>query len=282
MRHGSGRLVVILLPLLIIGSSGVAIAGAHPISTGLGSASSRGAISHPLTVNATKYSSYYAAGWILTSSSTVSNVKGSWIVPRVHGTCGSATTMAISYIGIEGYYGTVYTVAVIGTVTGCSGGSPGYAVVYQFAPYLGVTQSSLTIHPGNIVSASVTATTATSWHLKLTDLNTSTSVSKYFTHGGGRTQAEWLVGVLAAGSTPLYPLTNFGTVEFGHQYTSVNKTLGATIGGVSGSIAYLVKHGASAFIATLYKYSTTIVMATPSQIKSDGRSFTVTWKSKGP
>jgi hypothetical protein len=282
MRPGRGQTAGTALSLLIVLGFGLGLAGGQSLSTHVGRAHSAGPLLLPRSVNGTAYSSYYDAGWYLQSSSVVSNVKGSWIVPKVHGTCGSATTEASVIVGIEGYSGSTYTGAAIGVMVACSGGSPSYTALYEFIPYLGLTFSTMTIHPGNVIFASVSASSATHWVLKLTDLNTSQSLSKTFSHSGGRSAAVWLVGVTSSGGTPIAPLTNFGTVDFGVKYTSVNKTSGATIGTHTGSLAYLVNHGAVASVDTLVKYYGTKVMASTSQIKSDGRSFTVTWRSAGP
>src|SRR5438876_3624325 len=111
------------------------------------------------TVCSTNWSGFAVTG------SGVTDAKGSWIVPSV--TCSSSTTYSSFWVGIDGYSSN--TVEQIGTDSDCVNGTPAYYVWYEFYPHWSYTVNSITIHPGDVISAEVSADAKGTFTLTLTD-----------------------------------------------------------------------------------------------------------------
>jgi hypothetical protein len=222
------------------------------------------------TVCSTNWSGFAVTG----PNGSVSDVKGSWIVPSV--TCASKKTATYSsyWIGIDGYSSS--TVEQTGTDSDCSSGHGVYYAWYEFYPAGSVQISGFTVHPGDVVSAEVSYSSSTGqFTTTITDgsqhFSTSASVS-----GAARSSAEWIIERPALCSRfrcTLTSLSNFGTVSLGQDYTSVSGTNYATISGSSGAIG---SFGSSVVRITMVN-SSGKTLAEPSTLTSDGTSFTETW-----
>jgi hypothetical protein len=164
--------------------------------------------------------------------------------------------------------------------------------------------TSLTIHPGDIISASVTYTASsggsggsgfggsgfsvrdpirsTSGTFTVTITDTSTKAS-YTTKGtvrnAARSSAEWIAEAPSSSSGVL-PLANFGTAYYGYGTTVITGTCYATVSGVTGSIG---SFGSAVQTITMVSSSNSaVIKALPSPLSADGTSFSVTWESAGP
>jgi hypothetical protein len=218
------------------------------------------------------------AGFAVTGpNGSVSFVQGSWIQPKAH--CTSATRYASFWVGIDGY--SSRTVEQTGTDSDCSGGSPVYYAWYEFYPAYPVTITSVPIHPGNTIEASVTyVSAAVGFKIVLTDVTTGHSYShskKVAT--AQRTSAEWIAEAPSSSSGVL-PLANFTMVHFGTDATSVANTCTATVSGTTGAIG---SFGASSIHRiNMVNLAGTVTKALTSTLTPDGTSFNVTWKHPGP
>lgn len=220
------------------------------------------------TVCSTNWSGFAVTG----PSGSVSDVKGSWIVPSV--SCTSKTTYSSYWVGIDGYSSS--TVEQTGTDSDCSNGTGHYYVWYEFYPAGSVQVSGFTVKPGDKVSTEVSYSTSTGkFTTTITDgsqaFSTSSSVS-----GAARSSAEWIIerpALCTALHCKLTSLSNFGTVSLGSDYTSISGTNYATISGTSGTIG---SFGSSVHRITMVNSAGT-VLAEPSTLSADGTSFTETW-----
>jgi hypothetical protein len=218
---------------------------------------------------------------------------GSWVVPAV---TGSRFTTAYSsfWVGIDGWIGSS-TVEQIGTDSDINRGTPTYYAWYEFYPYEAMAPiSSLTISPGDGISASVTYNTATSnFTLYIEDLKTTQSFSwtqsaSSLGYPTARISAEWIAEAPSS-SRGVLPLAKFGTVKFGYDSTGVVGTCYATVGGTTGSIGSfesvspnMVQEIAMANIvynSRTHSYIVVGLKAVPSSLTTDGTSFSVTWYS---
>lgn len=214
------------------------------------------------------------AGYAVTASSgTVSDVKGSWIVPKIQGTCPSRSDQYSSFwIGIDGY--TSKTVEQIGTDSDCQGGSPTYYAWYEFYP-AGSVGLGMSISPGDTISAQVQFHSS-KYTVSIKDVTTGASFSHSHRMSASRSSAEWIAEAPSSGG--ILPLADFGVADLGTAYTSVASTDVATISGTTHPIG-----GFSGVVAlTMVNTAGTAVKASPSGLNSAGNSFTVTWKSAGP
>jgi peptidase A4-like protein len=201
-------------------------------------------ISHSTSSN---WSGYSAVNGRYTS------VSANWTQPTA--SCTAATTYSSFWVGLDGDGSS--TVEQTGTSADCSGGSPRYYAWYEMYPKFPVNLS-LTIKPGNTISASVTTDGAGRFTLTIT--NNSTGQSYVTTQHLNRARLASAEAIAEAPSSSggVLPLTNFGTAAFSG--TTVN---GQPIGSFNPDKIDMV--------------SGSTVKAQTSAL-SGGTNFSVTWK----
>jgi hypothetical protein len=97
------------------------------------------------------YSTNWAGYAVSTSTGAVSQVAGNWVVPAVSNTVSGYSS---AWVGIDGYNSS--TVEQIGTDSDYVNGRAHYYAWYEFYPQASVTITSMTVQPGDTISASVT------------------------------------------------------------------------------------------------------------------------------
>ena len=220
--------------------------------------------------DSTNWSGYAVEGTSFTKA------LGSWTVPSVN--CSQTpNTYSSFWVGIDGW--TSSTVEQTGTDSDCDGSSPSYYAWYEFYPAGSVLISSVPVSPGNHISASVTWNSGSSFTVTLTNESTGKSYSKTGTvRRAARTSAEWIAEApCCTNSGGILPLADFGTVDFGEDYTGVSSTNDATDSTVSGAIGAF---GSNVFESIMVNGSTGANESVPSALSSDGTSFTATWYSE--
>ncbi len=228
-------------------------------------------------------SNWYSSNWsgyvVNSSKGSVTYVYGSWRVPTVTGSRGT-TAYSSFWVGIDGFIGS-NTVEQIGTDSDVQNGKAAYYAWYEFYPSAMVQISSLTINPGDTISASVTYVSGTTFTVSITDVTTGKSYSTTGSVAGAtETSAEWIAEAPSS-YTGVLPLANFGTVKFGYDNTGVTATCDATVKGVTGSIgSFGSVSGKVVQEITMVTYRI-VRKASPSTLSSDGTSFSVTWESSG-
>ena len=220
------------------------------------------------TVCSTNWSGFAVTG----PSGSVSNVKGSWVVPAVK--CTSKTTYSSYWVGIDGYNSN--TVEQTGTDSDCSSGSARYYAWYEFYPAASVQIPGFAVKPGDTVTAEVSYSTSSGqFTTTITDGSQSYTTSSAVS-GAARSSAEWIVErpvLCTRFHCKLTSLSNFGTVSLGSVYTSISGTNYATLSGASGSIG---SFGPSVVRITMVN-SAGSTLAEPNPLSADGTSFTETW-----
>jgi hypothetical protein len=176
---------------------------AFPASAGAHSVVRHGAPNHRITRStSTNWAGYSATG------GTFTKVSATWKQPTA--TCTAATAYSSFWVGLDGD-GT-NTVEQIGTDADCSGGKPVYYAWYEMYPKFPVNLS-LTIRPGDTLSASVTTNGTGSFTLSISDTTSGrsfTTVQKLRRARLG--SAEVIAEAPSSGS--VLPLANFGSVGF--------------------------------------------------------------------
>jgi len=219
--------------------------------------------------DSTNWSGYAVEGTSFTKA------LASWTVPTV--TCSKTpNTYSSFWVGIDGW--TSSTVEQTGTDSDCNGSSPSYYAWYEFYPNPSIEITSVSVSPGNHISASVTYS-GTEFTITLTNETTGKSYSKSSkVSGAKRTSAEWIAEApCCTRSGGILPLSDFGTVYFGDDYTGVGSTNDATDSTVSGAIGAF---GSNVFESIMVNGSTGADEAVPSGLTSDGTSFDVVWDSE--
>ena len=218
------------------------------------------------TSTSTNWSGYAVTGTSFTSA------EGSWIVPTA--TCTSGTQYASFWVGIDGYSSS--SVEQTGTDSDCSGKTPQYYAWYEFYPNPSFEISSLTIKPGDRMSAKVVYS-GSKFTVTIEDVTTGKSYTKSATvRSAKRSSAEWIAEApCCTGSGGILPLADFGTVLFGDDSTGVTGTNNATDSTHSGAIGTFP----AASIEEINKTgsSTSPQLSTCSVLSSDGTSFSCTW-----
>ena len=220
--------------------------------------------------DSTNWSGYAVEG------SSFTKALGSWTVPTVK--CSTTpNTYSSFWVGIDGW--TSSTVEQTGTDSDCDGRTPSYYAWYEFYPAASVLISSVPVSPGNHISASVTWNSGSSFTVNLTNETTGRSFSKTGTvSGAARSSAEWIAEApCCTRRGGILPLADFGTVDFGEDYTGVSDTNDATDSSVSGPIGAF---GSKIFESIMVNGSTGANEAVPSGLSSDKTSFTVKWDSE--
>ena len=213
------------------------------------------------------------SGYAVTGSS-FTQAKGSWIVPSVNCTT-TPNTYAAFWVGIDGW--TSSTVEQTGTDSDCNGTTPSYYSWYEFYPKFSYLISSVSVAPGHHMSAEVSYS-GTEFTATITNETTGQSFSiSSKVNRAKRSSAEWIAEApCCTNGGGILPLSDFGTVDFGEDYTGISDTNYATDSSVSGPI--------SAFGAgvneSIMVSSSGADEAVPSSLSSDGSSFTVAWKSE--
>jgi Peptidase A4 family len=258
-------------------------------------------------------SSYYSYNWagyaVTGSTGSVTSVYASWVVPTA--TCAATPSgYAAFWTGIDGW--TSSTVEQIGTDSDCVNllgtetGVPTYYAWVEFYPQnpflvgnysnAGVCLSDC-VYPGDKMVASVTVLGAgastpapkgsshssTEFGVTVVDVtrgweySTSAAVP-----GAKQTSAEWIAETPYGCNTSsgFCQLSDFGTADYGAQYTNVAISSYATVNGKMGPIG---SFGNAVQDSTMVGYaSPNPIMAQPSALQDNGTSFSVAWKNAGP
>jgi hypothetical protein len=177
-------------------------------------------------------------------------VSATWVQPAVK--CGSATTYASFWVGLDGFNSN--TVEQTGTLAVCSGGHASYSGWVEFFPS-SPKYFSATVKAGDVFHASVTESGGV-FTTKLNNATRQWTAIARKTMTAQRSSAEIIAEAPSTGSTVL-PLANFGTMKFTNALVN-----GATIGSKSPIEIVMV--------------SATHLKAQPSAL-SNGKNFSVTW-----
>lgn len=203
------------------------------------------------------------SGYADSVSGGVTFVSGSWVVPAI--SCpSSGTTYVAIWVGIDGY--TSNTVEQTGTLGECNNGVATYSAWYEFYPNPSVTISSISVSPGDSITASVSGSSG-QFTTTITDGTQSNSASGTVS-GAAQSSAEWVVerpALCMGAHCVLTTLANFGSSGFTSASVMVN--------GVGGPI--------SAFndvAITMIGGNNGPILAEPSSPSTDGTSFSVAYQ----
>jgi Peptidase A4 family len=205
-------------------------------------------------VESTNWSGYADTG------SGFKTVTATWKEPT--GTCGSGTSLAAFWVGIDGYSSD--SVEQDGTLIECSGGSPVYFSWWEMYPTNDVQVVGESVAPGDLISASVTRS-GDSYKLAVKDgthpansFSTTQSCSDC-----ANSSAEWIAEAPSS-SSGVEPLSDFGTWN-PYAATVANTSKTGVISSFTDDEITMVDSSGN-------------VEAQPGKLGSNGKYFTVTWK----
>lgn len=104
---------------------------------------------HGRNATSTNWSGYAVTG----ADGSVTDVKGSWIVPAVICHAGAPDSYSSLWVGIDGF--TSSTVEQIGIDADCVSGTPEYFAWFEFYPHWPYTINTVEVQPGDTISAEV-------------------------------------------------------------------------------------------------------------------------------
>lgn len=154
------------------------------------------------------------SGYALTGSS-ITNVVGNWTVPQVQtpATAKRKNRFSSSWVGIDGFNNSDLIQA--GTEQDWVHRTKVYQAWWEILPAAETPITTLTIHPGDAMSVSITEGVSSTWTIVVSDTTTGKSFSIVKSYFGPRTSAEWIqeaptigrrVATLAADSNVVFDL----------------------------------------------------------------------------
>ena len=223
---------------------------------------------HGAMVTSTNWSGYAITG----SKNSVTEAKGSWIVPSVNCTV-TPTAYSAFWIGIDGY--TSNTVEQVGTDSDCQSGSPQYYAWFEFYPHLSFTLNNFPVRPNDLLSAEVQAGNKGAFTVSISNVTTGQSFSTTTKMPSAhQTSAEWIIEAPSSGK--VLPLADFASVSFENCSYTAGNSGPQPIGPFTNSNVYE--------LTMVTKDGTP--KSQPSGLSNDKKtntsSFTDSWLSAGP
>ncbi|HEV2216153.1 MAG TPA: G1 family glutamic endopeptidase [Candidatus Dormibacteraeota bacterium] len=148
------------------------------------------------------------SGYAITGSGFTS-VTGSWTVPTVSAT--SKATYSSTWIGIDGFNNS--SLIQTGTEQDYFNGSAHYNAWWEILPAAETPIGSITVHPGDKFSASVTRNSGSSWTITISDKTNGQSFTTVQSYGGPGTSAEWIQEAPTVGGR-IANLAHYGQTTF--------------------------------------------------------------------
>jgi hypothetical protein len=223
------------------------------------------------TASSSNWSGYVAGG------TQFSNVSGSWVEP--HAKCSSGQGYSSYWVGLGGA-GNAQALEQTGTEMDCNAdGTSSHHAWYELVPAAPVNLD-LNISAGDHMTGKV-AVNGTTVTVTLTDETTGQSATKNLQMDNPDvSSAEWIAEAPSqcdgSGCQPL-PLADFGNVSFSNSTATANGHTGTISDSNWSSQAVQLDGGAGGgFIS-----DSSSATAAPSNLSSDGSSFSVSWGSGG-
>ena len=210
------------------------------------------------------------------SSNTFTAVSGQWTVPTVIEPTGSSSAYSAFWVGLDGFNSN--TVEQTGIEAQISGNTTTYYAWYEMYPLAETPINSITVNPGDTITASVNYNTSTgNFTLAINDVTSggSYSISEPGS-GDARSSAEWIAEAPTIqnrdGSQSLTTLANFGSVVFSNASVSIANSSGTVTTGSISAISSLASVDSIQMQTSGGKLE-----AIPSGLRSNGSAFTVTY-----
>jgi hypothetical protein len=248
----SRRVLVVLLTLLLAFVLLFALILILPRMTSLSSQQ----------MTSSNWSGYCVASNLIAPQPQGTSVSASWTVPAVSISIGNS--YSATWIGIGGQFDG--TLIQTGTEQDSVNGRATYSAWYELLPRDAVTIGSLSISPGDKITASISLSdpNTSTWVIEISDVTDGHSFRKSVTYASSMLSAEWIVEAPAL-INRIANLADFGQVTF--------TDCGATLGGETGTI--------SSFPSSRITLSSRqhIGLTSVSNLAAGGSSFTVGYVS---
>ncbi len=177
-----------------------------------------GAVFHKPRVPADRGARGTSAGWassnwsgyaVTGATGHFTSASGSWVVQAVAPS--RKATYSSQWVGIDGFNDS--DLIQTGTGSDYYSGSAHYAAWWEILPAAETVIPSITVHPGDHMSASVAQTSGSTWTITISDTTTGVSFSTAQTYTGPQTSAEWIEEAPSVGGH-IATLANYGKATF--------------------------------------------------------------------
>ena len=237
--------------------------GAGLVAAAAAGGAAGGPLSAVTLATSTNWAGYVAANSGATTHS-VSFVSGAWVEPSVTCTGVSGNEYAVFWVGIDGAFSPSTTVEQVGTLAQCAGTHASYSAWWELYPTNAIQPiSSITVHAGDSITASVKWNSGNSFTMKITD--GAHSFSKTASQTAVRNSAE-CIAERPSNGVSLYRLADFHSVRF--------SSCTAKIGTLSGPIGGF----ATVYEINMVRSTSSPVVLAQTGALSGKKAFTVTWK----
>ena len=209
-------------------------------------------------LRATGWASSNWSGYAITGGPFTS-VAGSWVVPSVAPT--KKSTFSSSWVGIDGFNDS--NLIQTGTEQDYYSGSAHYNAWWEILPAAETRISTITVSPGDHMTATITQGAASQWTISITDTTNNQSFSIVQTYSAPLSSAEWIQEAPTVGGR-IAPLAHYSSPTLFDPGTANGKSPGLTAadGGV------MIQNGAQ--------------VSTPSTPDSDVDGFNISYGSTAP
>jgi hypothetical protein len=254
-RMRKGRIFAILLIILLGCMLIVALILFFPVLTG----------STNRSVSSFNWSGYVVATNLNNPQPLVTAIEGSWTVPGID--VSTKNTFSATWIGVGGQFESDTTLIQTGTEQDSINGVGTYSAWYELSPNTEVTIDSLSISPGDRITASISLSgpSANTSLLEIHDFTEGQSYHNSFVYASSMLSAEWIVERPKIGNA-LKNLANFSELTF--------TDCEATVGGKVETISSL-----PSIEVTMLNQNTELASVSP--LSSNGSSFTVNYIATG-
>lgn len=218
------------------------------------------ATTQPSTVAAyqsTNWAGYLAAGGSFTA------MTGTWTASNPSPTSTTSESGDGTWIGIGGIttpdliqIGTQNTIAPSGVIS--------TSAFYELLPAGAVGIASVTVRPGDTISASIIETAKNQWTISITNVTIGRTFSTVVSYASSYSSAEWIQEDPSYPDGSLVLLDNFGTVQFTNATSTMNGTTMSAAANGASPITLIGQGGAAGHSGV--------------PLSLDGSSFTVQYR----
>jgi hypothetical protein len=250
-RVKKGRILPILLIILVDCVLVSALILFFPLLTG----------STNRSVNSYDWSGYVLATNLNNPQPLVTAIEASWIVPDIG--VSPRNSFSATWIGVGGQFGSDNTLIQAGTEQDSMNGVATYSAWCELLPNTEVTIGSLSVLPGDRITASISLSdpSTSTWLLEIHDFTRRQSYQNSVVYASSMLSAEWIVERPKINGV-LRNLADFSELTF----TGCAATVGGKIETIN-SLPYIE--------VTLYNQNTKLASVSP--LASNGSSFTVNY-----
>jgi hypothetical protein len=171
-----------------------------------------------------------------------------------------SATYSSNWIGIDGFNNS--SLIQTGTESDYYNHAAHYAVWWEILPAAETPITTMTVHPGDTIKASISRGTSGVWTISISDVNTGATSTTTHAYSGPLTSAEWIEEAPSIGGR-VATLAHYGQATF--DPGTVN---GVTPGFTAANGGVMVQHGTQ--------------VSTPSTPDSDQDGFNVSYGAVAP